>query len=75
MVANTPKNNGSEEAARELRYDFGPEVGTNRVHVVIGFSQKHRSLVREDQNNVLNSTEANTHCDEKQSTVSILDSS
>jgi hypothetical protein len=56
-VIDRPKDNRSQKARWQFGEDFGPEVGTHRVHVVVRFSQENRSLVREDEDDILDSVE------------------
>ena len=63
-----------QDRRRELRINLGPEVRAHGIHVVVGFSQEHRSFVWENQDDVLNSVEWHAHGDEEEGSVSILDS-
>ena len=62
-----------ENTNRKLRYDFTKEISTDRIHVVVHFTQEYRSLIREDENDILNSVESDSHSHEEESTVSVLD--
>ena len=56
----------------QLCDNFSKEVGTNWVHVIIDLSEENWSLVWEDQNNVLNRVESNSHSHEEESTITVL---
>jgi hypothetical protein len=73
MVADATEDDRCEQTTGELRNDLGPEVGTDRIHVVVRLSQEHRTLVWEDQDDILDSTETDAHGDEEKGSVSVLD--
>ena len=74
VIHNGAEDDWGQQARRELREDLCPEIGTNWIHIIICFSEEHMSLVWENENNILNSTETDTHGDEEQSTISVLNS-
>ena len=61
-----------QNAHWQLCDDFAEEVGAHGIHIVVDFSQEDRPLVWEDQNDVLDGVESNSHGDEEKSAVSIL---
>lgn len=72
-VSNDTEQHRYNYTSGYFRDDFTKEVRRDRVHIIINFSQEHRPLIWEDENNVLNSIEGNSHCHEEQSTISVLD--
>jgi hypothetical protein len=73
-VNNATVNYRSQNTGWQFSNDLSKEVSTDRVHVVVDFSQEYWSLVWENQNNVLNGIEGNSHGHEEEGTISVLDS-
>ena len=73
VVHDRSEDDRRKQTRWELREDLGPEVSTNAVHVVVGLTKEHRSLIWENENDVLNCVEAHSHRNEEQCTVSVLD--
>lgn len=73
-VDNCTEDTGGQKSEWQLRDDLGPEVGAHIVHIVVHFAKENRSLVREDQNNILNSVERYVHCHEEKGTLQVLES-
>lgn len=63
-----------EDREWKLRHNLSPEVRGAAVHIVVHFTQEHRSFVREDKDNVLDGVEGDVHADEEESSLEILDS-
>ena len=75
VVDDRSENNRGKSGGWELWEDLGPEIRTHFVHTIVGFSEEHRSLIWENKDYVLNSVETHGHGDEKQGSVSVLNSS
>jgi len=80
VKANREVSNGTEDhwqadAVRKLREDLSPEIGSDIVHVVVNFSKEDRTLLREDQNNILDSNEKGIHSHEEKRTLNVLPTS
>jgi hypothetical protein len=73
VVHDRSEDDRRKQTRWELREDLGPEVSTYAVHVVVGLTKEHRSLIWENENDVLNCVEAHSHRNEEQCTVSVLD--
>jgi hypothetical protein len=74
VVNNATKDPWSDEGSWKLCQDFGEEVRTHTVHVVVDLSEKDRSFIREDEDDVLDGVEGHSHGDEEESSISILNS-
>ena len=71
-VHDCSENDRRQNTGRYLRYDLSKEVGAHRVHIVVHFSQEHRPLIWEYQNDVLDRIERDGHGDEEKSSIPIL---
>ena len=74
IIHNCSENCRSNETRRKLRNDFSPEISADSIHIIVRFSQKYRSFIRENQYDILNGIEAHGHCNEEESSLSILNS-
>lgn len=75
IVHSGRENSWSQYTYWQLTEHLSPEVGTNLVHSIVGFTQKHWSLIWENENDILNSIETENHDDEEKGAISILNSS
>ena len=73
VVDDAAEDNGSHDREWQFGDDLGPEVGTCLVHVVVDFTQEHRTLIREDEDDVLDSVERDVHSDEEEGALDVLD--
>lgn len=71
-VNNATEDGRGQDREGQLRDNLGPEVRSAVVHIVVHFTQEHRSLIREDQDYVLNSVHRDVHGNEEESTLSVL---
>ncbi len=62
----------SQDTGRDLCDDFTKEVGTNRVHIIVDFSQEHRSLIGKDKDDVLDRVEGDCHGHKEQGAITVL---
>jgi hypothetical protein len=65
--------NRSKYGRRHLCNNFSEEVRTDWVHIIVHLSQKHWTLVWENQNDALDSVEGNSHSHKEQGTITVLD--
>ena len=80
IVADSVVHDATEDRWRQnregqLRDDLGPEVRTRLVHVIVDLSQEDGPLIREDQNDVLNSVEGDVHAHEEEGSLHVLHTS
>lgn len=71
-VSNTTKEYRDEYTSRYFWNNFTKEIRRNWIHIIINLSQEHRPFIWENQDNVLDSIEGNSHCHEEKCTVSVL---
>ena len=65
VVDDRSEYNRGQSGGWELGEYLGPEISAYFVHAVVSLPQKHGSLVREDQNDILNCVETHRHHDEE----------
>jgi hypothetical protein len=58
-------DNWCEYTCRELSNNLSKEVRTHRIHIIVDLSQEHRSLIGENQYNVLDRVEGDGHSHEE----------
>jgi len=56
-IDNASEYSGDQDTGREIRDDLSEEVSTDRVHVVVDFSEEDRSFIREDKDDILDRVE------------------
>jgi len=74
-VDDTSENGWGHDGEWELRDNLCPEVWRHLVHVIVYFPEEDRSLVWEDEDNILDSVESDVHRDEEKGTSNVLKSS
>jgi len=74
-VSDGTEDHRQADAVGKLREDLGPEIGSDIVHVVVNFSQEDGTLLREDQNDILDSDEKGIHSHEEKRTLNVLPTS
>ena len=75
IVHSGGENSRGQDANWQFTEHLGPKVGADLVHSIVGFSQKHWSLIRENQDDILNCIETEDHDDEEKRAISVLDTS
>ena len=73
-VRNATEQHRNDDAGRNFRNNFSKEVGCDWVHIVVDFSQEHRSFVGENEDDVLDCVEGNGHGHEEEGAISVLHS-